>query len=501
MRGSEHTLNAWDSQFWLHLPLPLAEVGAQLQAARADYLTSLLRLAEDALALAGAMGLARAVAHGVLISHADVAPCLENPSIGKRIELLRRLEEHAPGCTGWSLAAEASDLRDFVEGAGSGSVPRTIRVSDVLQTLASLRNDVVHGRFHGRVEPVLEQAVLGLISRNVGFREPLLHITDVRVNERGDRELKAQSLSGPATSSYRRGHWQPTFPHATPGGIGIGDPRAMVSAHPFLVVEEGRVFVLDEIKRGVPVLRHFGTRAELRGAALPLAEEAPAPVRAVDPPPPSARLPWVPVSLAGGCLFLTTLGCVVGLLAWPRGGSSADPLNAPASLTAPCPPHLGPGCVTANGLPHQLTGLTVLWGESVAEAERAHGALPPYPLSDCPARFADMREVRTPAPWRVPRERDTTVAFHHDRGLFEVMVFSDAPSAEVLEFVRAQLGPPHAVEDSHRTWDYPLQNGDLVRLKVSALRANHPLGRSAIKVHVLGVSRTYRDERQRAGCQ
>ena len=500
MRGSEKTLNAWDSQFWLHVPLPLAEVGTRLQAAQADYLSSLLRLAEDAVALAGAMGLARATARGVHVPREILHRSLVQPSLGKRVELLRWLEAHAPGVTGWSLGAEAPDARELIVSVNPGSVPRRVGILDVFDALAKLRNDVAHRRAHGRVEPEAERAILGLIARNTAFREPLVHVTEVRVDERGERMLKATSLNGPAASSYRRGHWQPTLPDVVPGRVGIGEPRAVISAHPFLVYEEGSVYVLDEIRRDVPVLRSFATRAERRGAALPVGdpEISVAPARTPERP---RTLPLLPIFAPAGCLGAVALACVTLALLGLE-GTEAKTASPPPSLdpvpsrlmARECPAAAAPRADLGNRLAYELSGIPMVWGQAAGVAEEACGALPSYPLDACASRFADLREVRTPAPWRVPLERDTTIAFHHQRGLFEVMVYSDAPAAELRAFVESRLGRAHGIEGSNHTWDYALDE-DTVRLKVSPLRAGHSLGRSAIKAHVLGVSLAYRGER------
>ncbi|MCA9604854.1 MAG: hypothetical protein KC619_04645, partial [Myxococcales bacterium] len=53
------TLNGLDLRFWGEMPLPLAEVGTRLDAVKADYLDALLALAENAITLAGAIGLAQ----------------------------------------------------------------------------------------------------------------------------------------------------------------------------------------------------------------------------------------------------------------------------------------------------------------------------------------------------------------------------------------------------------------------------------------------------------
>lgn len=524
MRDSGETLNGMDLRFWGAVPLPLAEVGAQLHAVRADYFGKLLELAEDAVTLAGALGLAR-LPESVSGERARAAVLLEEPAFGTRVELLWRLERAQPGLTGWDPEQVAGELRELIVLVNPGSVPRQPRIRDVLDAIVKLRNDAAHRRLvqENRADAghLLERAVFALIRDNVVFRELLFWVEQVHKTPAGGHELTACSLQGPAMSRYRRGHWQPTDAQVQPHRVMRGDPAAPEDLHPLVVVNDHQVYVLDAVTKTGPALRRFATRemldptpplgeawAEWRSPAVLLPPAAPPrrsiPRVATSPGGGPTRSPLL-LALAAAGIFL--VGALVVAISWASSGDDAPPATELAgALTAPsraaaCPVAARPGIPTEQDLPRLLTGAPLHWGANVGELETACGALPPSPFPTCLAGIVDVRETSWEPTLRIPQRTRTTLAFHRSRGLFEVMVYSRAGPAALAAVLAQRLGPVHRMEGPHRFWEYPVGSPEpTIRVKVSGLRASSELGRSAIKLHYPPTSAVYRAERRALDC-
>ncbi len=552
----ELTLNAWDAQFWMQLPLPLAEVGSRLAAAQSDYLDRLLKLLEDAVALTTALALVRLTADRAASRSTleGAARDLVQPSLGKRIALLLQLERAVPGSSGWDLQAPAPDFADlFGALTRPHAAPRAPCVRDVLEALTQIRNDDAHRRLpsEGRLHlaRIVERAVFNLIRRNRALYERLLHVDEVRTLASGDAVMTATSLNGPTATSYRRGNWQPTGPRTLrPERIYLGEPGDLIDAHPFLVMRGGQVFVLDEVRRSGPILRNFLSRARLdddlhrewaaRWPECAAATASPAGAddgaTVVDPVPPLTADP-VPTesarhdsvdgrsrvllvasagALALGMLVILAVVVTVTALHSPAG---EDDAQRPTAMSTDAPVRVGEGVRAAEGprcrarditrmplveaLPQIFSGAPIGWGSRAADLESACGPTPPHAsFSACRASLVDMRSP----PWGptgivIPHRSLTTLAFHRGLGLFEVMVFSSADVNTLAAAVAARLGPHHRQEGSFRFWEYP-RDAPIVRIKVAALPAHHTQGRSAVKVHLLSVSARYSNESRALGC-
>ena len=401
MAHREATLNAWDAQLWLQIPVALAEVGSRLNASNADYLGRLLELLEDAVALATALALARLTAERPLSDSLQRAAReqLERPSLGKRLALLSQIHAEHPGAAGWDLDSAAEDC-DGLFALGRGGSPRRPRIRDVFDTLTTIRNDEAHRRLaQARREEVaraVERAVFNLVRSNVGFHQRILLVEEVRVISPSEREITARSLSGPGATSYRRGHWQPVgAQQVLPNRVYLGDTDALVDAHPFLVCRGERLYVLGQLRSSRPVRRHFSSREELKeslatawSARFPEPQapdgalETAAPPRWVAPPaPPRAHVVAPATSSSSGLglpawlgLALLGLGVVAVAVALVMGAVTfyAERPSTRDRPAAPSPPVDPPGC---RG-PSRRTSRSPVGSHRSCPARRSRGEEP-----------------------------------------------------------------------------------------------------------------------------
>lgn len=526
----EATLNAWDAQFWLQLPLPLAEVGTRLNASQADYLDRLLELLEDAVALATALALARITARRGATEWLSQAmhEHLARPALGTRIRFLWEIERAFPGTSGWHFDAPAQGLAELFA-IGRGQVPRVPRLRDALDALTTIRNDGAHRRLGGdkrrAFTRVVEHAVFNLIRENRGFQQRILFVGEVRITPDGRTEFTARSLNGPGITSYRRGHWQPAgAQRVLPARVYLGDTEALIDAEPFLVLRDERVFVLDQIQRSGPTLRHFHSRERLQEPPLDSwrasvggtarAAHRPVTLAPSRSSPPASSAPEVK-RRSHRSMGLALVGCAGALLlsvllvsAWAMYGLTSEPsasredraiagapmMSSPRVEPARCRGRLS-GLERADSLPQLFSGAPIRWGSRVSELEAACDDAPLAPAASCLRPILDLRS----APWLpglpIPQRARSTLAFHSELGFFEVMAYSNARSGELLNAVQSQLGPPHRSEGPHRFWEYP-QEAPTARVKVSPLAEGHREGRSAIKVVHLLISARYWAQRR-----
>lgn len=515
MEGAK-TLNAWDAQLWLPIPLPLAEVGSRLNAAGADYLDRLIELAEDAIALASALALARIAARGARSAGLTDALSghLRQPSLGKRIVLLTLLEREVAGCTGWDLDADASDLEPIFD-VHRGSRPRRITVASVFGALTTIRNDDAHRRMSPEdrvaIARVVESVVLGLIRRNRRFPERLLLVEQARLTANGETELTARTLNGPFAASYRRGAWLPVGDaRVLPGRVYLrSEAGEMTDVHPFVVARGERVFVLDQLRSSGPVLRHFASRSVLDGSVasdwaerwaahdpvVDASASAEALASAVSTAALRPRSTWTLPALGFGVVGLLAgaLVCAVAVLVTVR--VSRTEVGSVAGMDsrdeeAPPVPSVE---ALADRLPRLFSGVDLRWSAQVTELEAARGPVPVFEaFPECARTLVDMREATWPGELALPQRTHTTLAFHRERGLFEVMVYSDADVGDLQRVIERELGAPHRMAPLP-IWEYG--SGERrVRVRVSRPRA---LGRSSIKVFRVHESDHYSEERRR----
>jgi hypothetical protein len=156
----------------------------------------------------------------------------------------------------------------------------------------------------------------------------------------------------------------------------------------------------------------------------------------------------------------------------------------------------------AAAFPELFAGIPERWGATGAEAERSGVPMGSFSFAACKVPFVEMREVPPSARLAVPLHRRTTLAFHRPRGLFEIMVFSDADAESLARVVERELGPPHSWDGPHRLWDYPGPGASaVIRVKVSPISTNRPeMARSAIKIHHLPTTELYGAELRAAHC-
>jgi hypothetical protein len=331
MARAETTLHGWDSRFWMKVPLPVAEVGARLHAGRDDYFEQLLKLAEDAVTMAGALALARARSRWSPELAAQAAGWLVRPAFGPRAALLWALEAGLPGVTGWDPEEDASALGELIRLVNPGSMPRRPRLRHVFEALAKLRNDEVHRRLaqsqRSDAAALLELAVFHLVQRNDRFEELLLHADRVQRTPDGGQEVMARALNGQAIATYRRGDFARTTPDLLPAQVFFAPLERPVPVHPFVVLRNERVYVLDEIRASGPVLRHFASREPLEEDLRESWDQAWPQWRTPFAQPRSPHLDAAAASPA-----------VADTAAWsggPQPPSEAGPVGAPHALHAP----------------------------------------------------------------------------------------------------------------------------------------------------------------------
>ncbi len=399
--------------------------------------------------------------------------------------------------------------------------------------MTTIRNDVAHRRLdpedRARVGGVLEHVVFGLLQRNRRFPERLLRVDQVRVTASGETEIVARSLNGSAAGSYRRGSWlavrAPAQPRPGTVCLKLGEDE-LIDTGPFLVADEARVYVLDQVVRGRPVLRHFDSRAVLeRSLSAEWAARWPSPDTVLDasPPPldrprPSAvahaapsisdALPRLPTSTprawiaAGGVVLAgAALACIGGVvsLALSGRGEPWDDASLPAAkepTRGAASPRGATQALSGDTLPRLFSGAPLAWGSRVTELETVRGAVPTFaPFPECARTLVDIRESTWPAELELPERVRTTLAFHGELGLFEVMTYSNAEFTTLAATVAARLGPPHRRDHRRSVWEYPADS-DLVRVAVSRPRV---LGRSSVRVYRVAVCEAYGAAR-RAAC-
>lgn len=509
----EATLNAWDARFWLSVPLPLAEVGSRLNASEADYLDRLLELFEDATALATALALARITACGSASESFDafLKEHLARPALGTRIGLLMRLEQAFPRISGWDFEAHAREFGELFA-LGRVDAPRTPRLRDVFGALTTIRNDGAHRRLSATdrraLARVVEQAVFSLIRENRSLHQPLLFVYQARLTSEGHTEITALSLNGPAIASYRRGRWQPAgTQRVLPERVYLGTPEALIDAHPFIVLSDERVFVLDQLRGASPVLRHFFSRE-----ALDESLEHEWRSRFGHPPEPRPRAPetfvlrrrLIAPYLAFGCsafaLFTAAALALAGVLVGSR-GSEEESAQAVAAARQPvveaprCRGQLPPSTAFVERLPQLFSGAPIGWGSKPSELEAACSGAKPTPFGDCRDELVEIRAGRWPGALDFPGHRSTVFAFHRQDGLFEIMVYSDSTSAELKRVLEGRLGPRHWARGNRGFWEYE-RGGERVSIKVTGLGRGHPAGTSAIRMIRVQVAARYSEERR-----
>lgn len=320
---------------------------------------------------------------------------------------------------------------------------------------------------------------------------------------------------------YRRGYRQTTrailLPHRVVQGE-LDDPRDL---HPFVVVRDGRVYVLDELRKTGPIYRHFASRDELDNPPslaprwrppTPVAADGPATVhvREITPAVVSPARGLLPVVGLFGAVALAVCGLIAALaitvvMLGPTEDSARRPTATGPMAEAPvaaCPVHARADIAVERDLPRLLSGAPVQWGTPASEVEQGCGALRRVPLPSCAADFVDIRATGWGPTLDIPSRRETQLAFHPTRGLFEVMVWSDADAEALAAAVEQRLGAPHRTERRHRFWSYPAGDGSpTTRLKVSPLPDGHARGRSAIRLHYPQTADAYAAEMRAAGCQ
>lgn len=267
------------------------------------------------------------------------------------------------------------------------------------------------------------------------------------------------------------------------------------------------------------MLRHFYSREELPDPPLDswqarFGAAVPAPHHPVAPAPSSPSVP-VPVSdvpglkrWSPGGLGLAAAGCASALMlsvlvtAWAVYGLGSEDASAPQEGGVGAGPNEHTRCTAAlsglelaDSLPQLFSGAPIRWGSRVSELEAACEDAPPAYAASCLQPILDLRA----GPWQphlpIPHRNRSTLAFHREHGFFEVMVYSNAASGELLSVVQSRLGPPHRSEGPHQFWEYP-RHSPTVRVKVSPLVQGHREGRSAIKAVHVPVSTRYWEERR-----
>lgn len=337
MSSASKTLSGLDLRFLSQMPLPLAERAAQLHAARANYIDELISLTEDAVTLANAVALAR-LARQETRARSRAAELLRRPAFGSRIDLLWLLDSIEAGSTGWDPDDSAEGTRPLIAKINPQSTPRHPKTRHVLAAINKLRNDKDHRRLAPElrldVARELEAAVFELIRTNSVFNQQMLWLDEVRKTTTGF-EATSMSLNGLAMSRYRLGRWQPVPEDAQPRHVVLGEPTACEDLHPFVVrTDDGRVWVLDEVRSRGAVLRHFLSRSELDpGSSIlerwPEPGDRAADDTYLDPTPPVDAAPTVwtgpthdrarpgsprPTSVIGALFKLVGIGCAATML-------------------------------------------------------------------------------------------------------------------------------------------------------------------------------------------
>ncbi len=332
----------------------------------------------------------------------------------------------------------------------------------------------------------------------------------------GSECATADALWGPTMARYRRGHPQKTRMGLRPGRVVQGELEDPRDLHPFLVVRDGRLFVLDELRKGKPIYRHFASRDEL--ANPPSLDGLPQSVAATIVDPSVRPRESTPASAAtrarlipGLLLAIVAISSAValGLFAMQEATSTtSDESPAPSGVVRAtlsvdhCPVPARPGLPVEHDLPRLLSGAPAQWGSPASEVERACGSLRPVPFASCAARFVDVRATAWGPTLDIPSRRETQLAFHPTRGLFEVMVWSDADAEALAAAVEQRLGAPHRTDRRHRFWSYPAgDDAPTTRLKVSPLPDGHARGRSAIRLHYPATADAYAADMRAAGCR
>ncbi|MBX3274769.1 MAG: hypothetical protein KF729_31175 [Sandaracinaceae bacterium] len=531
------TLTGADLELWSDLPLPLSELGLRLDAGQEDYFLRLLELVEDAVVLVVALSLVRLEPRAAS-TRARALELSSRPSFGARVDLLWLLADGAP--RGWDPRASAESQRALIELVNPESVPRRPTVRDLFAAIVKLRNDSHHRRLGAREEATrgLERAVFWLLRQCPALTERLYWVDEVRRTSEGTEELRAWSLWGPKMARFRRGQWQPTRPGVVPGRVYHGELVDPVALHPFFVVRDERLYVLDEVKGAKGVLRHFASRQALEPPAS-LGDvwpdvEAPriatgdagtrrAPVSlgvsrqtagaamasewsdAVEPP--LRRRRWPGAVLVAALVFATVLFVAVG--SWRMRDDEPVVVPAPASGAialspgaSTCPTAPGPERRPPAGLPHALTGAPLEWRAMPSALARACPATLVVDPGGCRTALVEIRSTTWAPAWPIPSHTGTHVAFHRTHGLFEVMVYSGVDVAELAAFAERRLGPPHRTEERGRVWEYPDDAvGGETRLRVSPLAPGHSLGRSAIRLTHPPVAAIYAQEMRASGCR
>ncbi len=520
----ERTLHSWTQTFWQKMPLPVAELGAQLSVEDQDYLRKLFALTEATFGLGVAYGMARVRAHVTdwPAVAAEVSPLLRRSSLGNRHQALILLHRYVDNASGWEPKEPAPLLAGIVRAVLPDQASDRPTVAQGMSALVRARNLYAHPS-SGASPPIellrtWEEALQALLETNRLFVGGKLILT-TQVRREPDRRwsFNAQSLQGPIAMPYRRGGAQPSNVVLEPQQAYLRMPdHSLLDLHPFVVADGQRSYVLGELKR-VPVLwRPLTGESPSKDMsadfdrALPGWRESQAPARAPTPVevawagPVAEQSPAVPESIPGGssvprwglaaalvAVGLGLAGAGMALLVALTGDEDAS-AAAPEQSTPTPTDCTGPTPQAPSGrdLPLLLTGKRLAWGHDVNAFQRQCGVLEDTGGELCTQPILGWKLLHRPSP--IVPGATAALAFHHRRGLFEVLVFTHTPVEEMERRLEPYLSLGTRTGDANPTWSF----GD-AKLRIAPTRdpgraQRH--GRTVVRAWQLVLWDQYMDE-------
>lgn len=266
---------------WGRPPILLTELGRMVSPTSADYPSQLFDLLETTLAIGGAYGLMRTQRRAspnewqAIVQ--DTAALLDSPTVGTRAQLIRRLDKHERGVSGWLLKQRCRDeLTYLVEVVSPDQLPKRRRpaLSTALSALCAARNGVAHP---GSLTPeqrkllidgrLFEAAIKVLIEENELFSPSVLRVDEYGTLSDGQPGVRATRFSGESPFRYKDHAVIENPSGAKPGQLFLTlEPPLLL--HPLFQERRDEVFLFWELEKGRPLLRHPGSNTKVEDALV-----------------------------------------------------------------------------------------------------------------------------------------------------------------------------------------------------------------------------------------